>query len=50
VTEVEKNNSIPSTDSQSCSDQTIDDELKSINTPDDPEVQSVLSKMEELNR
>lgn len=37
-------------DSQSCSDQTFDDELRNIETPDDPEIQSVLTKMEKLNR
>uniref|UniRef100_A0A183BKM7 Rab-GAP TBC domain-containing protein n=1 Tax=Globodera pallida TaxID=36090 RepID=A0A183BKM7_GLOPA len=42
--------STPTTDTQSCSDQTIDEELQSVDTPEDPEVASVLSKMEQLNR
>ncbi|KAL3122713.1 hypothetical protein niasHT_010275 [Heterodera trifolii] len=40
----------PTTDTQSCSDQTIDEELRSLDTPEDPEVTTVLSKMEELNK
>ena len=45
------NCTLPSFDSQSFSDEkTVDDELRSVGTPDDPEVQSVLTRMEHLNR
>jgi len=43
-------NSLFSSESQFSSDNVLDDESTSLNTPDDPEIKSVLNKMEELNR
>uniref|UniRef100_A0A915MM91 Uncharacterized protein n=1 Tax=Meloidogyne javanica TaxID=6303 RepID=A0A915MM91_MELJA len=37
-------------ESQFSSDNVLDDESTSLDTPDDPEIKSVLNKMEELNR
>nr|CAD2158548.1 unnamed protein product [Meloidogyne enterolobii] len=43
-------NSLFSSESQFSSDNVLDDESTSLDTPDDPEIKSVLNKMEELNR